>query len=147
MTRVEIQTFVRTLVNVPFIDRGRSMLGLDCIGVGCMVGMHFGVPYQDAPPDYSLWPAHDRRILTYFDRYLVPLRMDEPTGPRWIGSVGVMAGDQLPAHIGIFTWKRGMLHLVHARKDKEKVLEQAYSQSDRSEGRVIARYDFPGVEN
>ncbi len=147
MTRAEIQSFVRTLDHVAFLDRGRSMAGLDCLGVGCMVADHFGVPYQDAPPGYSLWPAHDRQILRYFDRYLVPLRMDEPIGARWIGSVGVVAGDQLPAHTGVFTWKRGMLHMVHARKDKGFVLEQPYSQSDRSEGRVIARYDFPGVED
>ena len=142
MTRDQVQEIARGWLGVPFRDRGRSRSGVDCIGLLCVIADAIQIPYQDVP-GYSIQPSRERLILTYFDKYLIPLKMDYP----WPGTIGVFAGAILPAHVGLFSWKHGQLHLIHARKDCNKVIEQPFSIDDRSEGRVVARYAFPGLED
>ncbi len=143
MTRAEIQAEARQWLGVRYRKQGRSRRGIDCLGIPVMIGRRFDVPHEDRT-DYHSEPDLDRLILTTFDRYLLRVN-PQNLKP---GMCGVFAETRLPCHAGIFTWLHDRLHIVHARLDVQKVVEQEYRPQDiLPEMRLIRAYDFPGVED
>jgi cell wall-associated NlpC family hydrolase len=141
MTRDEVQAEARKWLRTPYRKRGRSHDGVDCIGFLVMVGRAFEVPHQDEL-DYSTWPAQDLLILKKLDQYLdrLPPSTDLP------GTIGVFAEARLPGHVGIFSLKERVVHLIHARIHPGRVIEEPWGQVPRRELRLIALFGFPGLE-
>ena len=147
MTRLEVQAAARTWLGVKFRHQGRSTAGLDCIGLLVMVGQHFGVPHTDYQ-HYTGWPDPQRRILAVLNDCLER----RPAGEIWDGTIGVFAQERLPCHVGIFSRKHGMVHLIHAMMARRVVLEEPFQQELGGNAvvrqfRMIRRYGFPGLED
>lgn len=144
MTRDEIVAEARTWLGPPavrFRMRGRSRNGVDCVGMVEQIGLHFEVPHEDVL-DYEDFPNHERLMMRTFDRFL----LRAPPRSLYPGTVGVFAGGILPVHAGIFTERSGRIHIVHARLDTRKVIEQEYRPQD-TVARLVARFMFPGMED
>jgi hypothetical protein len=141
MTRDEIVTEARKYLFVPHLHRGRTMRGLDCLGLGVVVAQHFGVPHEDMP-DYSEQPHPRRLVLTVMRRWLTRMPM---TGDL-TGCLGVFAMVKMPCHIGFFTWKENRPHVLHVRLDVG-VAEEPYDRDvTRSQLRAIDVLAFPTME-
>lgn len=140
MTRSEIIAEARRWIGTPYRPRGRSIRGLDCLGLLVMIGQHFGVPHTDRT-DYSLWPRHDYLILRTLGEALRP----QPMAPDTCldGCVGVFAERRLPGHVGVFSRQHSAAHLIHARITPGRVVEQAWINHE--EMRLIGLFAFPGM--
>lgn len=139
MTRNEIVAEARTWLNVPYRPRGRSRLGIDCLGLLVVVAQHFDVSHEDRQ-DYKLWPDKDHALIRALGTYLRTLPMNDAPQP---GCVGLFCERTLPGHVGIFSLQHDTTHVIHARITPPRVLEQAWVPG--SEMRLIAMFDLPGV--
>lgn len=140
MTPDEIVAAARTWLDVPYLKRGRSRAGIDCIGLIVMQAIHWALPHHDEP-HYSDWPDPRRRMLRIYARYMVRAQAGDPLK----GTVGVFAGNILPCHTGLFSESHGKPHVIHARVDVGRVVEHEWRPND-GEGRLVARFMFPGLE-
>ncbi len=145
MTRADVVAEARSWIGTRFRPKGRSRLGVDCVGLLVMVGRAFGVPHEDEQ-HYTDWPDPERRMLALFDRFMVRRLPSEAT---WDGTVGVFpTARRLPGHVGIFTTRHGVRHLVHAAANQRTVLEQPFDSDPATRSMlVVARYAFPGLED
>jgi cell wall-associated NlpC family hydrolase len=141
MTRDEVVAEARRWLFVPYRKRGRTKYGLDCIGFLVVVGRAFAVPHKDEF-EYSDWPQQDHMILRKLEQYLDPLPPDTAKP----GAIGVFAEARLPGHVGIFSMKHDVEHLIHARIRPGVVLEEPWRQVPRRELRLIGLFAFPGLE-
>jgi hypothetical protein len=141
MTRLEVQAEARKWLRTPYKQRGRGTDGVDCIGFLVMVGRAFGVPHQDTL-DYSCWPSQNHLILRILAQYLIRM----PAKSSLPGLVGAFAEARLPCHVGIFSEKHGVPHLIHARIVPHYVIEEPWQHMPRSELRLIGLLGFPGLE-
>lgn len=143
MTRDEVVTEARRWLHVPYLQRGRSRRGLDCLGLGVVVAQHFNVPHEDIP-DYSDQPHPRRLLLQQLRRYLQPM----PQNGDLTGCIGVFVMVAMPCHVGFFTWQKNRVHVLHARLGAG-VVEEAYEPSQpgerRTEFRMIDALAFPGL--
>lgn len=145
MRRAEIVAEARGWLRTPFRPKGRSRAGLDCLGLLVLVADAFAVPHHDEQ-HYTDWPDPQRRMLAVFDRYMGRLPPGEPC---WDGTVAVMSTYRtLPGHVGFFSTKHGVRHLIHASMAVRRVCEEEFCTDVRRGGmRLVARYGFPGLED
>jgi cell wall-associated NlpC family hydrolase len=141
MTRGEVQAEARKWLRVPYLHRGRTADGLDCIGFLIVVGRAFDIPHEDEH-DYSLWPRQDLMILKKLGRFLDAI----PPSTALPGTIGVFAERRLPGHVGIFSEKHNAVHLIHARISPGCVLEEAWQHMPRNHLRLIGLFGFPGLD-
>jgi hypothetical protein len=143
MTRAEVMAEARRWVNCRYRHKGRSELGVDCIGLLIVVGRAFRVPYEDQQ-HYTDYPTHERALIAALDAHLERRRIDEP----WDGLIGVFSERRLPAHVGIFSRLHGAQHLVHARLSERKVVEEFYDLDPLTRTyQLIALFAYPGLED
>jgi cell wall-associated NlpC family hydrolase len=143
MTRDQIVAEARKWDGVRYRDQGRSMRGVDCLGLLVMIGRALAVPHVDEP-GYKSTPSADLLILRRLSQDLIPIAYTDTPLP---GTVGVFAEARLPGHVGIFTVKHGMLHLVHARMIPARVVEEPWNAVLKDSLRLIGLFAFPGVED
>lgn len=138
MTRDEIVAEARTWMDVPWRHQGRSRDGIDCVGLLSAVGKAFGVPHSDisAYPRQAVSP----KLRNLLRSYLNPM----PFTANKVGMVGVFRDSIFPCHVGILSWKHNRLHVIHARADAGKVIEEAFSDERFNLVEVLA---FPGLED
>lgn len=138
MKRTEITAIAREFLEVPWRHQGRTRTAVDCIGLVCCVGDHFGIPYEDID-GYSRNP--DGRFVAHLKKYLtfrVPQKVAE-------GSVVILRDAHHPCHVGIITVKHDQFYLLHASAQKRAVVEEEWNQVWSTRLRCVM--DFPGVED
>lgn len=138
MLRREIYEYARTYTDVPWRHQGRTATGVDCIGLVCVTGDHFGVPYEDIS-GYSRSP--DGRFVDHVKKFMV-YRSPQTAVP---GCAVVLRDAHQPCHIGIIAEKYGALYLIHASLARRKVVEEEWNGFWIP--RVRCYLDFPGVED
>jgi hypothetical protein len=138
MNRQEIYEYARTYLDTPWRHRGRTSTGVDCIGLVCVVGDHFDVPYQDID-GYSRSP--DGRFVDHVKKFMV-YRDPQTAVP---GCAVVLRDQHQPCHIGIITEKYGALYMIHASLARRKVVEEEWNKHWIPNVRCYL--DFPGVED
>ncbi len=137
MTRTEIVTAARALIGVPWRHQGRTLRGLDCIGLLVEVAKTLGVHYVDRT-DYSRDPTHHALLdhLRQFTTFCLPSA--EKTG-----LIGVFRQSSLPCHVGIFaTDATGATTLIHTLAPVRKVIEQHFVAE---QAKLIELRAFPGM--
>ena len=144
MTRADVVAEARSWLGVPFRPKGRSRLGVDCIGLLVMIGTRFGVPHEDEQ-HYTDWPDPQRRMTRTLGRFLVQVGPADP----WDGTIGAFTTHRaLPGHVGVFSTKHGQRHLVHARMSERRVIEEPFDSDPRTRTMlIVARYRFPALED
>jgi hypothetical protein len=142
LTRRDVVTAARAWLGVPFRPKGRSHMGVDCLGLLVVLGQQFAVPHQDEQ-HYTDYPDPQRRMLATFDRYLER----RPNEADWDATIGVFTTHRaLPGHVALFTTRDHVRHLLHASMAERMVLEHPYDEiATLRQGRLLARYGFPGL--
>lgn len=138
MTRDEIIIEGRRYLGKPWRHRGRSITGVDCIGLVCVVGDSFGIEYEDIE-GYSRNP--DGRFVDHVMKFM-DYREPQVVAP---GCAVVLRDQHQPCHIGIITEKYGALYLLHASIAKRAVVEEEWDAYWANKLRCVL--DFPGVED
>jgi hypothetical protein len=138
MTREEIYEAARTFLDIPWRHRGRSRMGVDCIGLVCQLGDHFGIPYEDID-GYSRNP--DGRFVDHVRKFMI-YREPQVVAP---GCAVILRDQHQPCHIGVISQKWGALYMVHASLAKRRVIEEEWDGFWSS--RFRCALDFPGVED
>jgi hypothetical protein len=141
MTRNDIVEQAREYLFVPFLPRGRSKRGLDCLGLACVIADHFRVHYVDMP-DYDQQPHPNRMLLTIMRQFLKPMPIDGEL----TGCLGVFAMVRLPCHIGFFSMQRDRQYVIHTRVDCGVAEELYDADVAKSQFRVISVHAFPEME-
>ncbi len=117
---------------------GRTIKGVDCIGMICGIGDTFNVPYVDIG-NYSRNP--DGRFVDHVKKYMI---YREPQTV--VKGCAVILRDQVnPCHIGIISEKYGRLYLIHSSLQKRQVVEEEWDKTWQD--RFRCALDFPGVED
>ena len=136
----------RLQIGTPWVHRGRTPgLALDCVGLVTFVADQLGIEYRDLL-GYSEFPQGAKHTST-LNKVLVSTYVDLQ-----IGQVVVCwyAKRKLAAHIGIISEqfvgpeKAPELTIIHSFKESKMVVEQPLSPFWSR--RLLASYDFPGVE-
>lgn len=103
------------LLGAPFLHRGRSASGTDCIGLVILVGKQIGaIPQSQDYLDYERSPrgTHFKRLGDHFDR----IRMRQAR----TGSVVVLKR-RMPCHVGILLDDKGE-RFIHAFENRGAVV-------------------------
>jgi len=141
MTREEVVTEARKWLGKPWVHQGRGegpTSAVDCIGLVQRVGHSMGVHYEDMlgysrTPDGVLFLKHMRKFL-------------HPADPKGnlVGTVGVFLQARYPLHTGIFSSLNGATHLINARANIRKVVEEPWIPGN---GFILVEVlAFPGLE-
>ncbi|UTC29068.1 endopeptidase [Brevundimonas phage vB_BpoS-Marchewka] len=138
MLRQDIINEARRLLGVPWRHRGRTSTGVDCIGLVCVVGAAFDVPYEDIE-GYSRNP--DGRFVDHVKRFMI-YRDPQVIAP---GAAVILRDQHQPCHIGIITEKYDRPYLLHASLSKRSVIEEEWDGYWSTRLRCVL--DFPGVED
>ncbi len=116
--------------------KGRTPMGLDCIGLLVLVGRTFDVPIRDLT-DYSNFP--DGRLVEHLTNHLVWRPDARP------GAVVVLRDGYLPCHVGIIAEMYGKPTLIHASLARRGVCEENFEPKWKSLTRGFL--DFPQVQD
>lgn len=141
MTRGEIITYVESLIGIRYRHQGRIASNtLDCLGLICAVGDHFGIDYVDLQ-GYSRNP-NPEQFRDHFRRYTA---QGSVTNIR-DGSIGVFRQGQFPSHLAIFNIRpSGQLAMIHALLPAKRVLRQGFGKPYTD--LLVEVREFPGVED
>lgn len=138
MTRDEIVEEARKYVaaKTRWTHQGRTIRGVDCIGLICCLATTFGVEYVDRE-GYSRNP--DGTFVEHILKYMVYRK------PQTLvkGCAVVLRDHHNPCHIGIITEKHGRFYLLHSSIQKHRVVEEEWTPEWQSKFRCAV--DFPGV--
>lgn len=144
MTRAEVVAAARRWLGAKYRHEGRDGNGLDCIGLVVVVGRAFNVRHTDVG-NYTSWPDPQRRIFTEFGKYLALAPGHETN---WDGTIGVFAQQGFPCHVGIFSTKHQVRHVIHSHILHRQVIEDPFDDNPRNRSfRLLRRYAFPGLED
>ncbi len=138
MLRQEVVDHARTYLGIPWRHRGRTLTGIDCVGLLVLVGRHFGCKVRDVE-GYARVP--NGTMLGHLD-YNFTRAVD--LNPK-VGQIGTFRDGGHRMHVGIISEKYRRLHLVHATLDRGQVYEEPLDQ--RLMGNLGELFDFPGVED
>lgn len=140
MTRDEVEAAARDWLGVKWAHQGRSRRGVDCIGLVIKVGETFGIPYEDLL-GYSRQPT-GYHFLDHVRKFLTPVSFSDTRR----GNIGIFRQVQFPCHIGIFTEKDGLPHIINSRADRGRVVEETFKDGEHGLN-LIQVLGFPGLEN
>ncbi|AXQ68667.1 cell wall-associated hydrolase [Caulobacter phage CcrPW] len=140
MLRSEIVFEARRYLERPtrWTHMGRTITGVDCIGLVCGVADQFQIQYDDIS-GYSRNP--DGRFVDHVKKFMV-LREPQTVVP---GCAVIFRDNYQPCHIGIISEKYGRHYLIHSSLAKRCVVEEEYDQFWQK--RFRCSLDFPGVED
>lgn len=133
----EIVECAHTLIGVPFRHQGRTLLGLDCIGVPLYIGKTVGFLDWNPPP------YDPRPNMELFER------MIRESGSTPVLFKAVAHGDMLrmmshryPVHIGIYEiMPNGAEYVIHAYQPFKKVVRSRLTP--REWDKVHSVWRFP----
>jgi cell wall-associated NlpC family hydrolase len=120
ITRAAILTAARAYLGAPFRHQGRSVDGMDCVGLLVLVGRRLGYPHRDIT-GYSR-RATGMGFLQHFHAHLDEIA---PRDAR-VGDVLVFVESVYPCHTGILSAVAGtdVPHLIHAHALRGCVIEE-----------------------
>ena len=141
--RVGFVASARSMVGVPFRHRGRSLRGVDCVGLVALALASQGVSVEDRR-SYGRNPERDGL------REVCEAHFGLPVSGMQAGDVALFAWwhDQrtrTPNHVGIlFDHPNGGLAVVHALAQNKRVI--AHRLDDFTRARIVAVYRPGGAE-
>lgn len=121
----------RQLIGVRFVHQGRSVEGLDCLGLLLVAATNAGISLNGMTPDaldvphYGMRP--DVQLLKHkLDTYLIPIDRDAVRA----GDVVLLKVDGSPQHLALLTDypMQGELGMIHAYAPARAVVEHRYDR-------------------
>lgn len=112
----------RSYTGVRWRHQGRNRAGVDCVGLIVAGLADIGIEIEDATgyrrsPEPERFVEHIRNVtdpVEAFGALPVP------------GDVAVFREKQQPCHVGIFTEKNGIIHILHSYAPIGKVMEEPF---------------------
>lgn len=130
--RKEIITAAESMIGVPFLDKGRTRRGVDCIGMLILMAEENGWLPDNFEDDLNYGAYPDRRQL------LKGLTKHTRLSTRKPGNVALMPMLGW-THVGIITDR----NLIHADSSAGKVVEHVLDV--RWERRIMSYWEFKGM--
>ncbi len=127
----------RKWINTPWRHQGRSIHGIDCVGLLYAINAALKLSYYDIK-GYGRDPEYDfvsHLIISGFTR--IPLQ-DAVSGDMLLFRSSVR-----PTHVAILTDNRQGPYLLHASAKARKVVEEPYDHEWKA--LVISAWTFPGA--
>lgn len=118
-------------LGAPYLHKGRSRNGLDCIGLAIVVGKDLGLLSVESEPDYGEPPDPDA-LRAAMDAYTVPASIDA------VGSILLFRFVREPQHVAI----RTEYGIVHCYARAGRVVQTTFDASWRK--RFISAHKFKG---
>lgn len=118
-----VEEVAREYMGVPWRHQGRTMVGVDCVGVVLIVGWRLGfIPDGRDVPAYGR-KAQPLKFLHEFHNNLDPIRVDEVH----LGDVVIQRVNRVVSHCGLVCrGDRGLPIFLHAEAARGKVMEEPY---------------------
>ena len=143
--RAQIIAAARSYAGVKWEHQGRSRVGIDCVGLPVLVGRDLGLAVEDLKAYKRT--SEGRQLIKELDRRLVRLKPMQ----RRDGSVLAFQDRLTPIHVAIYCENlmegRRVPYIIHAEMGffgrDGKVIEVPLTEDMK----VLAEYDFPGVED
>jgi cell wall-associated NlpC family hydrolase len=132
MTREQVLQAARKYLGVPFQHQGRTMYGIDCIGLIVMVAHDLGYTKDDVS-DYGRIP-NGRRLMKGLEQYL-----DHAETPQ-MGDIMLFKFERIPHHVAFYTGEG----LIHSYEASTKVVEHAMDEYWKT--RLVRTYSFKGIQ-
>lgn len=146
VTRADVVAEGRALIGVPYVHQGRSLHGLDCVGLPILVCRNLGLIAPDFDVNGYQQTPDGKTMLEICDRYMVriPMHLLQP-GDVLVYSLHRKLG---PQHMGIVgDYMHGGLSLIQAlgtTDGKGRVVEWSIA-SPRKGWMPVQAYKIPGV--
>lgn len=141
MTDRQPWEIAKTLLGVKFEHMGRSVHGMDCVGVIVHVANTLGLTVRDSP-HYGREPARNNnafQLAEYLERNFGP-PVKRPYGVNDVVMMKLRPRFD-PAHVGIIAPHRYGLALIHAYGEVGKVVYHRVDETWHS--RIIQAYQWP----
>lgn len=139
-TREEIVATARKWLGVRWKHQGRTVHGIDCVGLPAKVAHELGI----SQADYSNYPRSPipSAFLEIFRRHLIEVRVAE----RQTGDILLLRDEKGRhlCHCGIQSEKDGAPHLIHAFAGLRQVVEEPITREMAL--RIIYAFRYPGIE-
>ena len=136
LIRDQIVASVRDMIGAPFVEKGRSKRGIDCVGLLLVAAKAIGQDDIIDILDYSLAPEVEK-----FMTYVVGQTDEAPKTPLMHGSIVLLRQAIYPMHCGILTTDKGRIQIVHASVSRG-VVETLYKPWARN---FLKQRNYRGV--
>lgn len=118
MRSSDVEAAARAYLDVKWVHQGRARVGIDCAGLLIRVHLDLGLPVEDMrgykrTPDGPAFLDHIRR-QTLYTRDIKP------------GTVAIFKESLFPCHVGFFSEKHGVTHIIHSYAPAGKVVEEPF---------------------
>lgn len=137
MKRIEIVIAARRYLGTPFLHQGRTIHGIDCVGLLVGVAKDLGIPCKDRR-DYSRQPSEDV-LLEVLNQNMVQVDIAFAK----MGDVIALRATKKIRHVAILS-DVGMIH-SWALGGIQKVAE--HGLNDRWRSRIAAAFTVSGLED
>lgn len=133
IARTDIVGYARECLGASFRHEGRTLDGIDCVGIILWAWHRAGLP-DYSPGGYGRSP-NPRRMTAQLDEKMQRISIAEAT----VADVWHLAWKDQPQHLAILT----PLGIIHSYEAAGRVIEHPIDQQWRA--RVRHAYRFPGV--
>jgi cell wall-associated NlpC family hydrolase len=138
--RNKIVAEARNWIGTDWVHQGRSIYGIDCVGLILVVGKKLGAIDPDYDNANYQRQAQGADLLTPF-RYLLD---QKPICDIMAGDIVVLRDNFYPCHAGIIASKRNKLTMIHSDALRKKVIEEFIDQSGWRR-RIVADFTYRGI--
>lgn len=138
VTREDFYLEARKWVGVSWKHQGRNAAGIDCGGLLILTAQGLNLPYEDTT-NYGREP-NGNSLMNHLSKMLTK-RSNNEIIP---GTVGIFKEGAYPCHIGIFSEKHNVPHIIHALVKRRGTVEDPYVPQI-SGLQLVGVYDFIGV--
>ena len=137
--RDDLVRAARGWVGIPYRDKGRNRLGVDCVGVLIKSAHEVGIT------DYDTLNYPRRPVPQDFLRELKGLMDRIQKRDAGHGDVMVFREPRHPCHVGILDIdERARMHVIHAYAPARKVVREPMSRERWD--RAVMAFRIPGIE-
>jgi len=136
--RLEVVRAARRLIGVPFRHQGRTVEGIDCVGLLIHVARSLDIAHGWPEMPYAKFPPADY-VRGVLDRYL-----NELSYPPEAGDIALIRWRRTANHLAIVGDGDKPYTLIHAYYVMGRVVE--HRADPDWQDRIVALYSFRGVE-
>jgi cell wall-associated NlpC family hydrolase len=138
-TAADVVAAARSLMGRPWAHQGRTLAGMDCLGMLALVGDQVGL-HVDEVPAYGRVPD-GRQLQAGLRRHLMPEPARTPPMP---GHMVLLRVGLNPHHVGVIAgYRHGGLSLIHSNAKAGGVTEHRLTPAWAAA--IVELYRVPGV--
>lgn len=140
MKREAVVAEARKWLGKKWQHQARGPDAVDCIGLIQVVGDAFALEYEDIQ-GYARTP-NGLHFLNHLRKYLVRVPLNTTNR---LGCIAVFSQGKFPCHVGFFSERFGVDHIIHSRASAKKVVEEILQANN---GFILTEIlAFPGLED